>query len=156
MARSFTGRLLQSLAFEAGGLLVAMPLYHALLGRGNGEGVVLMVALSLAVLLWNPLHNWLFDAAELRLTGRPAKKRPPALRVFHAFTHEISPIVVTLPLIMVLGHHTLSEALTLNVGLTLLYVAYAYVFYLVSDRFFPWSVPATAQRLAGAETGVIG
>jgi uncharacterized membrane protein len=142
MPRSFTERLVQSLAFEAGGLLLAVPLYQAAFGRSDGEGVMLMLALSLAVLLWNPLHNRLFDAAELRLTGRPAGQRPQILRLLHAVTHEISPIVVTLPLIMVLGQHSLSEALTLNVGLTVLYVAYAYVFYLVSDRLFPCAAPA--------------
>lgn len=143
MQRSFTERLVQSLAFEAGGLLLAVPSYQAAFGRSDGEGVVLLVALSLAVLLWNPLHNRLFDAAELRLTGRPAGQRPQTLRFLHAVTHEISPIVVTLPLIMVLGQHSLSEALTMNFGLTVLYVAYAYVFYLVSDRLFPCAAPAT-------------
>lgn len=144
MQRSFIDRLVQSLAFEAGGLLLAVPLYQAAFGRNESEGLVLMLAISFAVLLWNPLHNRIFDGIEQRLTGRHAAQRPHALRVLHAVTHELSPIVITLPLIMVLGHHSLAEALTLNVGLTVLYVAYAYVFYLISDRLFPVAAPAMA------------
>lgn len=44
---------------------------------------------------------------------------------------------------MILGRHSLSEALAVNFGLTLLYVVYAYAFYLAYDRLLP--LPAAAK-----------
>ncbi len=137
MQRSGIERLLQSLAFEAGGLFLAVPLYQTLYARPQDESMVLMITLSLVVLVWNPLHNRLFDATEHRMTGRAASDRPHGLRLVHAVSHEVSPILLTLPLIMLLGGHGLAEALAVNVGLTALYVGYAYVFYLLYDRLLP-------------------
>lgn len=129
--------MIQSLVFECGGLVLAVPLYRAVFGGTHEASLLLMAVLSLAVLLWNPLHNRLFDTAEHRLTGRVASDRPHGLRLVHAISHEVSPIIVTLPLIMSLGGHGLAAALAVNVGLTLTYVAYAYLFYLFCDRLFP-------------------
>ena len=143
MQRSGIERILQTLIFEAGGLVLAVPAYEAAFGRGADQGLVLMVALSVAVMIWTPVHNMLFDRAEYRLTGRPASARPPSLRLIHALSHEITPIAITLPLIMILGQHSLSEALAVNFGLTLLYVVYAYAFYLAYDRLLP--LPAAAK-----------
>ncbi len=143
MQRSGIERILQTLIFEAGGLVLAVPAYEAAFGRGADQGLVLMVALSVAVMIWTPVHNMMFDRAEYRLTGRPASARPLSLRLIHALSHEITPIAITLPLIMILGQHSLSEALAVNFGLTLLYVAYAYAFYLAYDRLLP--LPAAAK-----------
>lgn len=137
MQRSCLERLCQTLVFEAGGLLLAVPLYEVFFGRPADEGLILLVTLSLAVLIWTPLHNIAFDRIEHRLTGRPASDRPHALRLLHAVSHEVSPIVVTLPLILWVGQHSLSDALTVNLGLTLFYVCYAYAFYLIYDRLRP-------------------
>ncbi len=71
------------------------------------------------------------------MTGRSASDRPHGVRVLHAITHETCPHRVTLPMIMVLGDHSFAEALSVNAGLTLLYVAYAYGFYLIYDRLRP-------------------
>ncbi|MES2667098.1 MAG: chlorhexidine efflux transporter [Pseudomonadota bacterium] len=135
--RSVRERAVQALLFEAGGLLVAVPLYNCVFGRSARESFVLMAALAIVVLIWTPLHNWLFDHAEHRLTGRSASDRPHHLRLLHAFTHELTPIAATLPLIMGLGQHSLREALAVNVGLTAVYMGYAYGFYLIYDRLRP-------------------
>jgi len=151
MQRTATERLWQTLAFEAGGLLLAVPIYEAAFGRSSEDAVFLMVILSLVVLIWTPLHNAAFDAVELCMTDRKASDRPHALRVVHAISHEVTPIVVTLPLILWVGQHSPSEALAINLGMTLLYVGYAYVFYLVYDRLYPVSVPPTDRSRAGME-----
>ncbi len=137
MHRSPIERLWLSLAFELGGLVLAVPLYRVVSGRTGEASLTLIVTLAIAVLFWNPLHNRLFDAVEHRLTGRDARQRPHHWRLVHAMSHEITPIMVTLPIIMALGNHTLTEALAVNLGLTGLYVAYAYVFYLAVDRLRP-------------------
>ncbi len=137
MQRTARERVLQALLFEAGGLLIAAPLYECAFGRSTTESFRLMAVLAIAVLIWTPLHNWLFDRVEHGLTGRSASARPHGVRLLHALSHEVTPIAATLPLIMVLGQHSLSDALAVNFGLTVVYMAYAYAFYLIYDRFRP-------------------
>lgn len=135
--RSPRERLIQTLSYEAGGLVISIPLYLLYSGSGASEGTLIMAALSLAVMLWSPLHNTAFDWADLRLTGRLASDRPHRWRLVHAVSHEVSTILVTVPVLVWLGGHGLLEALLLDLGLTALYTAYAYVFHLVYDRLRP-------------------
>jgi uncharacterized membrane protein len=101
--RSLRERILQAVAFEAGGLVLAAPLYAAVFGAPLQESVLLLGALAVACLLWCPLHNTAFDRLEARLAGRTASNRPHPWRVVHALSHEVSVAVVTLPLLMSLG-----------------------------------------------------
>ncbi len=137
MPRSFRECIFQTLLFEAGGLALATPLYEALAGPDARSPIVLLIALSLAVLFWSPLHNAAFDWLETRLTSRNVSDRPHRLRLLHAISHEVTPIAVTLPLIMLIGRHTLPAALAVNGGLTALYLAYAYAFYWMYNRMRP-------------------
>lgn len=79
------------------------------------------------VLLWAPLHNTVFDRIDWRRTGRTASARGSVGRLLHAITLESTVLLVTCPLVMWLGGHTLRAALTVNVSPTLFYVGYAYV-----------------------------
>ncbi len=135
--RSARERLIQTLAFEAGGLALCVPLYGLASGRDPQEGAMLMAVLTLAVMIWSPLHNTLFDALDLRLTGRPASDRGARLRIVHALSHEASAVAVSLPILLTLGGHSLGAALMVNLGLTVLYTAYAYVFHLAYDQLRP-------------------
>ncbi len=101
MQRTARERVLQALLFEAGGLLIAAPLYECAFGRSTTESFRLMAVLAIAVLIWTPLHNWLFDRVEHGLTGRSASARPHGVRLLHALSHDVTPIAATLPLIMV-------------------------------------------------------
>ena len=96
-----------------------------------------MIAMSLAVLLWSPLHNTLFDWLDWRWNRRVASDRPHGLRFIHAASHEASAFVVTLPVIMLIGGHGVFAAAALDIGFTLLYAAYAYVFHIAYDRLRP-------------------
>lgn len=151
--RSPRERLLQTLAFEAGGLGLTIPC-HALLREGPAqEGALLLGALTLAVVLWSPLHNALFDWAEWRASGRSACARPARLRIVHAVSHEVSAVAVSLPILLTLGGLGLAEALMTNLALTLFYTGYAYVFHLCYDRLRPVGaapqLPACARGAGG-------
>jgi uncharacterized membrane protein len=135
--RSPRERSVQTLCYEAGGLLLPVPLYLFYSGQETGAGALLMLALSGAVMIWSPAHNTIFDWADLRLSGRVASDRPQAWRVVHAISHEVTTVVVTLPILIWMGGHGLREALLLDLGLTLLYALYAYGFHLVYDRLRP-------------------
>ena len=117
--RSARERFYQTLAFEAGGLVIAAPLYGLIFGQGGQESVLLLASLSLAMMIWAPLHNTLFDMADFRLTGRSASDRPKGLRVIQALSMETGSLVVTLPLIMALSGFGIARALMAELGLTL-------------------------------------
>jgi uncharacterized membrane protein len=144
--RSARERFYQALAFEAGGLIMAAPLYGLLFGQDAQATLQVLASLSLAVMLWTPLHNTLFDFADLKHSGRTASARPHGLRIIQALSQEVTALVVTLPLIMVLGGHGLREALFIDLGLTLFYAAYAYIFHIVFDWLRPHSLSQSKGR----------
>jgi uncharacterized membrane protein len=135
--RSARERVFQSIAFQAGGILIATPLYAAICGAGAQESTALIVAIAIFATLWSPFHNACFDLAEWRLRSRVASDRPQGLRIIHAFSHEASAMIVTVPLVMVMGGHSLAAAFALDTGLTLLYTGYAYLFHMAYDRLRP-------------------
>jgi len=142
--RSPRERLLQTLAFELGGIAFVAPLYAAVFAVGTTDGILVIATVSAAVMIWTPLHNTLFDH-EWRALGRVASDRPHTLRIVHAVSHELTAVAISLPLIMSLGGHGLWQALAINAGLTAIYVAYAYVFHLGYDRLRPVGQAPAAQ-----------
>jgi uncharacterized membrane protein len=144
--RTFKERLYQTLAFELGGLVLAAPLYGLIFGQSGAQSLTLLAALSLAVMLWTPIHNTLFDLADFKRTGRSASDRPHGIRILQALSQESTVIVVTLPLVMQIGGHGFKEALLVDLGLTLFYAAYAYLFHIVFDWLRPVSMEAYRAR----------
>jgi uncharacterized membrane protein len=55
----------------------------------------------------------------------------------HAALHELTAVAVTWPVIWAMTSLTWTEALVADLGLTLAYTAYAYVFHIVFDRLRP-------------------
>jgi uncharacterized membrane protein len=130
-------RVLQTLAFEAGGLLLVAPLV-ALAGVASGGGSLLLVAaLSVVVMAWAALFNTAFDRIEARVARRVASERPHRWRTLHALLLEASSVVVSLPVIVALTSLGWWQALGLDLALTLVYAAYAYLFHLAYDRLRP-------------------
>jgi uncharacterized membrane protein len=137
MLRTPRERVIQTLAYEAGGLLIATPLYALIFGHGAQASLILMAAISAACLIWAPIHNTIFDLADYRFTGRVASDRPHRLRILQAASHETTSIAVCTPVVMWVGGHGFLDALMIDLGLTALYVAYAYVFHIIFDRLRP-------------------
>lgn len=135
--RTAKERLVQTLAFELGGLLLVTPVYMAFFGKSGAQSLLLLTTLSAIVMIWSPLHNIAFDRADLHLTGRVASQRPHRLRLVHALSHELSATAATLPVAIWLGEHALTQALVLNVALTLFYTGYTYIFHIAFDRLWP-------------------
>lgn len=135
--RNLRERLIQTLAFEIGGLAIASPLYALIFGASAAESLLFLVVLSVAVMIWAPLHNTLFDWLDWRWNRRLASDRPHGLRIVHAITHEVTTMLVTLPVIMLWTGLGLWQALLLDLGLSAFYAAYAYLFHLAYDRLRP-------------------
>jgi uncharacterized membrane protein len=144
--RSPRERLIQTISYEIGGLCLSIPLVALFGGGTTGEAFWLMLALSVAVLVWSPIHNTVFDWLDLRLSGRLASDRPQRWRLVHAVSHEATTVVVTLPILIWLGGFGFWTALLADLGLTALYAVYAYVFHLVYDWLRPVRPRVTQAR----------
>lgn len=137
IVRSLRERIIQTLAYEAGGLAVASPIWALLSGDTGGESLFILMCISLAAMSWAALYNTAADLAESRLAGRLASDRPHHWRLIHAVGLEASSIVVTMPLIILLTGFSWLQALAADIGLTLLYAAYGYFFHIAFDRLRP-------------------
>ncbi len=135
--RSGRERLLQTLLYEVGGLLLVLPLYALVTGHAMADSFVLLVAVSIATMTWACVHNIGFDYLEARMTGRVASDRPQLLRLTHAASIEVTSILLTTPVIVLVGGFGWWQALMVDIGLTLFYAAYAYVFHLGFDWMRP-------------------
>lgn len=140
--RSIRERAYQTIAYEAGAFLIATPLYAFMAGDGATQSSLLVIAVALACMIWAPLHHTLWDWLEWRFKHRLASDRPQWLRLVHAISHEVSSIVVTTPVIMLVGGHDFWHALMVDIGLTLLYSVYAYFFHMAYDWMRPVKVVA--------------
>lgn len=138
--------MLQTLCFEAGGLLLVAPLHALAAGASAAESFLLIAVLALVVMAWSAVFNTVFDFVEHRRTGRLASARPQALRLLHAVLHEASAVVVTWPVIVALSGLGWAQALWADLGLTLAYAVYAYLFHLGYDRLRPLRAAAAAAR----------
>lgn len=135
--RSTRERILQTLAFEAVGLLLVAPLFAWASGSSSGESFAVVAAVAVVVMLWAALYNTVFDLVELRRTGRVASDRPHALRTLHALGLEITSVVVTTPLIWALTDLLWGQALLADLGLAAAYAVYGYAFHWAYDRLRP-------------------
>ena len=135
--RSLRERIYQTLAYEFFGLVLIAPLISAAIGLSGVESVMLLVWVAAACMLWSPIHNTAFDLAEWNLAGRVASDRPSGWRVIHAMSHEATSVVVTTPLIVLVSGLDLLDALAFDLGLTVAYTAYAYLFHMAYDWLRP-------------------
>lgn len=147
--RSLRERIIQTLCYEFGGLLLAAPAYALVFGRQTSDSLLLVLALSVTAMLWAGIHNTVFDYIDLKCTGRVASDRSMACRVMQAVSYEVTCVAFTMPIVMWLGGYTVLEAIVVNVGFTLFYTAYGFVFHHVFDWFRPVKVaivlPAAEQ-----------
>jgi uncharacterized membrane protein len=135
--RTARERVIQTLAYEAGGLAVATPLYALAFGTEADESALVLAAVSVAMMIWSPIHNTLFDLVEWQMVRRIASDRPHAQRVLHALSHEVTAASVTVPILMLLGDLGFVEALLADIGLSVVYMLYAYLFHCFYDRLRP-------------------
>ena len=118
---NFHERMFQTIAFELGGILLATPLYVFVFDTSGGQSFVVMASLSLATLIWFPLHNTAFDWCGFRLTGRLASDRHKNLRVLKALSHEIMVCLIPTPRLVWLSGHIWREAFLIDLALFFAY-----------------------------------
>ena len=149
--RSARERVIQTLWFEALGLLCVCPLYGAVLGESAAESLGTLVALSLVVMLWSAVFNTAFDEIERRSSGRVASDRPVGLRLLHAGALELSALLLTCPLIRATTGLGWWQCLAADLALTLCYAVYGFAFHWVFDRLRPVRAARMQSTAASAE-----
>jgi uncharacterized membrane protein len=135
--RSPLDRARQVIAFEVGGLILVTPPFAWASGVPARESIGLLVLIAAIAALWNAAYNTAFDRIEGRLTGRTADRRATFWRVVQAAGFEVGLLLMSLPIVMAWTAMGWLDALLLDIGLALAYVAYAFVFNLAYDRAFP-------------------
>ncbi len=142
--RTLGERVWQTVGFEATGLLISLPFLSFFSTQSATDDALVLGLLTCAVMIWSPAHNAVFDHVDLRLSGRVASDRPHSLRVAHAVSHELSSILITLPILIWMAGLDLYTALFVDLGLSVIYAAWAWAYFLIWDRLRPLS-PHNAQ-----------
>lgn len=108
-------------------------------GQGAERAGVVAVLTSAVAVAWNLAYNTAFERWEARQTvkGRSFKRR-----VAHALGFEGGLTVILVPLLAWLLQVTLWQALVLDLGLIVFFLAHAFVFNLAFDHVF--GLPASA------------
>ena len=135
--RGLKERCIQTAAYEIGGLLVIAPLFALFTKHDMKTSTAILVAVSLAFVVWTFIHNLAFDMIEQRLGGGPASKRSHPWRLVHAVSLEVGSIIVTLPILIYAAGFSFWNGVFVDVALSVAYAAYAYVFHLGFDRLRP-------------------
>ena len=135
--RSRRERLIQTLWFEALGIVIVSPLFAHFAGPSLGKSIIVLTALSVTMMCWSALYNTAFDLIEVRCTGRVASDRPHGLRVLHTIGNEVTALTVTWPMLVALTPLDWLQALAAEIGLTLVYALFGYLFHLGFDNLRP-------------------
>lgn len=138
--RSRRERLFQTLWFEALGIVIVSPVFAHFAGPSLGKSIIVLTALSVTMMCWSALYNTVFDVVEVRCTGRVASDRPHCVRVLHTIGNEVTALLVTWPMMVALTPLDWLQALAAEIGLTLVYALYGYLFHLGFDHLRPVGV----------------
>ena len=133
--RSLTDRIRHMISFEVIALLLATTLGSWVTGSSMEKIGMLGVMFSGLAMGWNFAFNWMFDYWEMK--SRPGQKRTIGLRVIHASLFEL--VLVTVGVFMTAWWLNIGylEALILDIGFSLFFLVYAFVFNWIYDLVFP-------------------
>ena len=135
--RNTKDRLRHALFYELVGLILAVPLAAWGFGTDLVETGVLGIFFSILAMIWNMIYNHYFDIVLLK-NGRNPARRGFWLRTVHALLFEAGFIIVSVPAIAWWLSLPLVKALAMDLGFTLFYIGFTYVYNWVYDRIFPY------------------
>lgn len=126
-------RIVFVIGYEGFSLLFTIVVLGALLGHGGGESSLTAVLLTLTATGWNYLWNMIFEAIERRtgVTGRG-----PLMRAIHAFGYEGGVLIFTIPLVALMLHVSLLEALVIESSLLVFFLIFTAAYTWAFDKVF--------------------
>ena len=129
-----TRKITYAITFETFGVMLS-TIYLLLLSGASAQSSVILSVLSASIALaWNIVFNHVFEAWEAR---QPIKGRPLAL------LFEVGLTLLMVPLLAWWLTVSLLTAVSLEIGLILLFLAYTYAFTWGFDRLF--GLPQSAR-----------
>lgn len=133
-------KLVYVISFEIIAIAISSTLLQLLSGSSAVSSGAAAVGASALALAWNFVYNTLFEAWERR---QAKKGRSLWRRAAHAVGFEVGLVVMLVPLFAWILGVTLLQALALNLGMILFFLAYTFLFNLAFDRLF--GLPLSAQ-----------
>ena len=135
-----TRKITYAITFETFGVMLSTIYLLLLSGASAPSSVILSVLSASIALAWNIVFNHVFEAWEAR---QPIKGRPLALRAAHTLLFEVGLTLLMVPLLAWWLTVSLLTAVSLEIGLILLFLAYTYAFTWGFDRLF--GLPQSAR-----------
>lgn len=132
--RTTKDRIRHTLLFEGIAVVLSTVIATLILQNTVAEIGTLAIALSLVAMAWNYAYNLWFDRWQHHT---PPNKRSFKMRVLHAAGFEGSLLTVSLPLVAWWLNMPLWHAFLSDVGFTLFFMLYAFVFNWMYDLVFP-------------------
>lgn len=133
--RTTRDRIRHTLGFEAIGLIIFIPLASSFFGYELQLMGIMVVAASIIATLWNFAYNLAFDRMMLRIVGTTGKS--VSIRVLHALLFETGLILLLLPAIVWYLGISYWEAFTMDIGMAIFYLVYAFIYNACYDKVFP-------------------
>lgn len=142
--RTIADRIRHTLLFETIAIVSTTAITVLILDKPVATMGTLAIALSLMAMLCNYFYNWLFDHWRMRRGESSPSQRSTSTRALHAIGFELSFIILTLPLIAWWLALSLWQALLLDIGFAVFFIAYAFAYNWAYDRIFP--IPVSTQE----------
>jgi uncharacterized membrane protein len=139
-------RIVYVTVFEGLAILVTGVSFTSLAGSDVGHAGVAAVLTSVIATSWNFVYNGLFERWEMRQTKRG---RGVMRRIAHAVGFEGGLLLMLVPMFAWMLHISLVEAFVMDIGLTVFFLIYAYLYNLAFDSLF--GLPASALPLPACE-----
>ena len=133
--RSLPDRIRHTVLFELVALVLVATVGGWIIGRTVIEMGALSLMFSVMVMFWNLLYNWLFDHWDRKY--RQLAKRGVGLRLAHAVLFELGILTFGVFLVAWWLDMTLLQALILDIGFAIFFIAYAFAYNWVYDIVFP-------------------
>ncbi|MBT6428306.1 MAG: PACE efflux transporter [Rhodospirillaceae bacterium] len=133
--RTIGDRIRHTVTFEVIALLLVALVGSQLIGQSVEMMGALSLMFSVLVMCWNMLYNWLFDMWDQK--HRKAAKRGVAIRLAHAVLFEVGLLTAGVFLVAWWLDMTLLDALILDIGFAVFFVAYAFLYNWAYGLIFP-------------------
>jgi uncharacterized membrane protein len=130
---SRTRKILYAVSFELLGLVVSTLALLAMSDASPASSLGLSVVVSVMALIWNYVFNSLFEGWE---KVQKQRGRSPRRRLTHALLFEAGFMLMTVPVVIWALDTSFWEGLAYDLGLTVVFVTYTFLFTLAFDRLF--------------------
>ncbi|MGI9381310.1 MAG: PACE efflux transporter [Methyloligellaceae bacterium] len=133
--RTLPDRIRHTILFEVIALVVVAFLGSWIIGRSVTLVGALSLIFSFLAMAWNLAFNWMFDHWDR--IYRNSAPRGFRIRALHAFLFELGMLIAGLFIVSWWLETSYREAFLINIGFSLFFLVYAYVYNWAYDQIFP-------------------